>query len=147
MNRYDSYESDSTNQVLSFVCGAIVGAAAALLFAPMRGQEMRASIGDAARQGKDRLREYGEAGREWAQDRMGQDERSVKSSLDDARSSIDEGLDRTGSALSSATSHVEDALDRAGSTRDRNLAEPRSTAREDGRAGDPLGNDRSRESW
>ncbi len=147
MNRYDSYESDSTTQVLSFVCGAIVGAAAALLFAPMRGQEMRATLGDAARQGKNRLREYGEAGRDWAQDRMGQDERSVRSSLDEARTSIDEGLDRTGSALSSATSHVEDALDRSGSALDRNLDDARSAAREDGRAGDPLGNDRSRESW
>ncbi len=158
MNRYDSYESDSTNQLLSFVCGAIAGAAAALLFAPMRGQEMRATLGDAARQGKDRLREYTEAGKEWAQDsaqsagrwaqdQVGQGEQSGRSSLDETRASIDDGLDRTGSALSGATSRVEDALDRTGSTLKRNLDDARATAREDGRPGDPLGDVRSRESW
>lgn len=158
MNRYDSYESDSTNQLLSFACGAIVGAAAALLFAPMRGQEMRATIGDAARQGKNRLREYGEAGREWAQenaqdagrwakDRVGQAEGSGESSLDAGRTSVDDSLDRARNTMSGGTSRVEDALDRAGSTLDRSLDDARSSAREDGRPGDPLGGIRSRESW
>ena len=50
--------------LVAFIAGAIAGAAAALLFAPARGEETREYLGQRAREGKDRAAEAARQGRE-----------------------------------------------------------------------------------
>jgi len=155
MNRYETYDSTINSQLTSFVCGALVGAAAALLFAPMRGEEMRASIGDAARQGRNRLREYGEAGRDWAQgsaDRAGEwtqgRMRQSGASGSGVTGAIDRTVDRTESAMNTGAGRVQDATDRTSSTFDRGLDDTRSTSTDVGQSSsDPFSTSRSKEQW
>jgi gas vesicle protein len=51
--------------IVSFVLGAIAGAAVALLVAPSSGEEMRRKIGEKAREGRDRANEAARQGREF----------------------------------------------------------------------------------
>lgn len=48
---------DISKQLFCFVLGGVVGAAAALLFAPKSGRELRGDIADATRKGVDSARE------------------------------------------------------------------------------------------
>lgn len=50
--------------LLSFMVGALTGAAAALLFAPASGEETREFLGQKAREGRARARDAVEHGRE-----------------------------------------------------------------------------------
>ena len=50
--------------LLAFALGAIAGAAVALLYAPVSGEETRKYLGDRAREGRDRVSEMAEKGRE-----------------------------------------------------------------------------------
>ncbi|HEV2862644.1 MAG TPA: YtxH domain-containing protein [Pyrinomonadaceae bacterium] len=52
-------DSDNATKLTCFAIGAVVGAAAALLFAPKSGRELREDIADATRKGVDRARETG----------------------------------------------------------------------------------------
>ena len=47
-------QGSSSSAIWYFVGGALAGAAAALLFAPMTGEETRENIADASRRGRDR---------------------------------------------------------------------------------------------
>jgi gas vesicle protein len=51
--------------LLSFVLGAIAGAAVALLYAPASGEETRRKIVDKAREGRDRAERLARDGREF----------------------------------------------------------------------------------
>lgn len=51
--------------VVSFVLGALAGAAVALLMAPAPGDEMRRRLGDKAREGRDRANDAARQGREF----------------------------------------------------------------------------------
>ena len=50
--------------VMAFLAGAAVGAAAALLFAPVTGRETREYLGQRAREGRDRASDAARHGRE-----------------------------------------------------------------------------------
>src|SRR5690606_32601082 len=66
MNTCDDRDARGDGRVLAFICGALVGASAALLLAPMKGTDLRASIGDASNRGRDRLRQASRDGRDKA---------------------------------------------------------------------------------
>ena len=51
--------------VVSFLLGAITGAAVALLMAPTTGEEMRRILGEKAREGRDKANEAARQGREF----------------------------------------------------------------------------------
>ena len=51
--------------VVSFVLGALTGAAMALLMAPATGDEMRRKLGERAREGRDRASDAARQGREF----------------------------------------------------------------------------------
>ena len=51
--------------VVSFVLGAITGAAVALLMAPTTGEEMRRRVGEKAREGRDRANDAARQGRDF----------------------------------------------------------------------------------
>ena len=50
--------------MLAFLLGAVSGAAAALLYAPVTGRETREYLGEKAREGRERATEAAEKGRE-----------------------------------------------------------------------------------
>jgi gas vesicle protein len=49
---------------LAFALGAVAGAAVALLYAPASGEDTRKYLGEKAREGRDRVNEMAEKGRE-----------------------------------------------------------------------------------
>jgi gas vesicle protein len=51
--------------LVAFVCGAIAGAAVALLYAPAPGEETRRRLADRAREGRDRAEQVAREGREF----------------------------------------------------------------------------------
>lgn len=51
--------------VVSFVLGAITGAAVALLMAPATGEDVRRMLGDKAREGRDKANDAARQGREF----------------------------------------------------------------------------------
>jgi gas vesicle protein len=66
-----SSECTSRSALVAGLCaGAVVGAAAALMFAPMRGAQLRSSIRGYAAQGGERLSHLVESGRCLAEDAM-----------------------------------------------------------------------------
>lgn len=113
MTAYEGYDSDPNSSLVAFVCGALVGAAAALLFAPMRGDEMRQSLGDAARQSRDRLRQYGETGREWANEKVQEASDAGRSAINRASEAVDSAVGRAQDAVKEGAGWAEDATDRA----------------------------------
>ena len=54
----------SGNMLLAFILGAVSGAAVALLYAPVSGDETRKYLGQKAREGRDRAAEMAEKSRE-----------------------------------------------------------------------------------
>jgi gas vesicle protein len=56
---------DAGTIVVSFVLGALTGAAVALLMAPTTGDEMRRKLGEKAREGRDRASDAARQGREF----------------------------------------------------------------------------------
>ena len=50
--------------LLSFILGAVAGAAVALLYAPATGKETREFLGEKAREGRDRANEAAQKGRQ-----------------------------------------------------------------------------------
>lgn len=50
--------------IVAFVLGAITGAAVALLMAPATGEELRRTLGEKARQGRERANEAARQGRD-----------------------------------------------------------------------------------
>jgi gas vesicle protein len=75
----DEHNAGTSGVVLSFLLGALSGAALAILFAPRSGRETREILGDKLRETADRSRRLGEQaiekGREAAEDASGYVER------------------------------------------------------------------------
>jgi gas vesicle protein len=60
-----SHQGDTPGSVvMAFLAGAAVGAAAALLFAPVTGRETREYLGQRAREGRDRASDAARQGRD-----------------------------------------------------------------------------------
>jgi gas vesicle protein len=57
--------SSAGTVLVSFVLGALAGAAVALLYAPASGEETRRRLAEKARQGRERAEELAEEGREF----------------------------------------------------------------------------------
>ena len=67
--------------LLAFVLGAISGAAVALLYAPASGDETRKYLGDRAREGRGRMADLAERGREM----VNQGRETVNNAIDRGR--------------------------------------------------------------
>jgi gas vesicle protein len=90
----------STNSILSFIAGAVVGALAALLLAPKSGEDLRADLAREARQDRDRLqKEYDHAVKE-AHNRLDKIQADVKSTMEHVKTEAE-------STVSAAADSVE----------------------------------------
>lgn len=127
-NEGNHYGSGSS--LLAFLCGALMGASAALLFAPMRGTDMRASIGDRARYSRDRLREYSHTGREWAAGRVSDANEISRSALHRATEAVDTAVDRAQEAVSQGASRAHGATERARTALGRGLETARTATKD-----------------
>ena len=58
-------DSGAATVVVSFVLGAVTGAAVALLMAPSTGEEMRRTLADKAREARERAEEAARQGKEF----------------------------------------------------------------------------------
>ena len=58
-------QDNSGGMLVAFVIGALTGAAVALLYAPVTGEETREFLGQKAREGKAKAREAMDQGREY----------------------------------------------------------------------------------
>jgi gas vesicle protein len=72
--------------IVSFVLGAITGAAVALLMAPTTGEEMRRMVRDKAREGADRASDAARQGREFL-NRQGE---TIKTAVDRGREAYEQ---------------------------------------------------------
>ncbi len=90
-----SDDRDTSGLILSFMLGALSGAALAILFAPRSGRETREAIGENLRQTAERSRRLGEQAiektREMAEDASGY--------LDRQRESLERRRDRLAAAV------------------------------------------------
>jgi gas vesicle protein len=65
-----AHQQDSgAGVLLAFIAGAAVGAAAALLFAPAKGEETREAVNRRAREGRDKVLEAFDRARQQVRDR------------------------------------------------------------------------------
>jgi gas vesicle protein len=91
----DERNAGTSGVVLSFLLGALSGAALAVLFAPRSGRETREILGDKLRETADRSRRLGEQaiekGREAAEDASGY--------LDRQRDALEKRRDRLAAAV------------------------------------------------
>jgi gas vesicle protein len=92
----DDRNSGTSGAVLSFLLGALSGAALAILFAPRSGKETREILGEKLRETKDRGRRLGEQaverGREIAEDASGYVERQ-REALEKRRDRLSAAVD------------------------------------------------------
>ena len=90
--------------LLAFVMGAVTGAAAALLWAPAKGEETRRYLNDRAREGRDRANDAAQRGREF----VSQQRQQLATAVDRGRDIYERARERaTGSSIDDAT-HLED---------------------------------------
>ena len=91
----DERNAGTSGVVLSFLLGAVSGAALAILFAPRSGRETREMLGEKLRETADRSRRFGEQalekGREAAED--------ASSYLDRQREALEKRRDRLSTAV------------------------------------------------
>ena len=113
MNHHNGHDTSADSNMLFFACGALAGAAVALMFAPARGRETRDMLAQRSRQvadmGREMLGEHGERlstaierGRETAThlgERLGQ---AVEQGKSGYREAVRHGQRVAGDALQSA---------------------------------------------
>jgi gas vesicle protein len=94
-------ESRGSSEIMSFIAGAVVGAAAALLFAPYAGNETRRRLGETARrvQGNAKSTLHGMKER-------------IDHAAEDVREAVAEGRDAYSRARSSRAAQAETPLSR-----------------------------------
>ncbi|HVF44838.1 MAG TPA: YtxH domain-containing protein [Pyrinomonadaceae bacterium] len=91
-------DGDAGARITYFAIGAVVGAAAALLFAPKSGRELREDLADATRKGVDRARETGSQ----LSSRAGEYYETAASRAGDLASGVRDAASRRGERLSAA---------------------------------------------
>ena len=91
-------DGDAGARIAYFAIGALLGAAAALLFAPKSGRELREDLADATRKGVDRARETGSQ----LSTRAGEYYESATSRAGELASGVREAASRRGERLSAA---------------------------------------------
>ncbi len=91
-------DGDAGARIAYFAIGALLGAAAALLFAPKSGRELREDLADATRKGVDRARETGSQ----LTARAGEYYESATSRAGELASGVREAASRRGERLSAA---------------------------------------------
>jgi gas vesicle protein len=91
-------DSDAGTRIAYLAIGALLGAAAALLFAPKSGRELREDLADATRKGVDRARETGTQ----LSARAGEYYESASSRAGELASGVREAASRRGERLSAA---------------------------------------------
>lgn len=91
-------DGDAGTRITYFAIGALIGAAAALLFAPKSGRELREDLADATRKGVDRARETGSQ----ISTRAGEYYESAASRAGELASGVRDAASRRGERLSAA---------------------------------------------
>jgi gas vesicle protein len=91
-------DSDAGARIAYLAVGALLGAAAALLFAPKSGRELREDLADATRKGVDRARETGTQ----LSTRAGEYYESASSRAGELASGVRDAASRRGERLSAA---------------------------------------------
>jgi gas vesicle protein len=91
-------DGDAGARITYFAIGALIGAAAALLFAPKSGRELREDLADATRKGVDRARETGSQ----LSARAGEVYESASTRAGELASGVREAASRRGERLSAA---------------------------------------------
>ena len=91
-------DGDAGARIAYFAIGALIGAAAALLFAPKSGRELREDLADATRKGVDRARETGSQ----LSSRAGEYYESASARAGELASGVREAAARRGERLSAA---------------------------------------------
>ena len=91
-------DSDAGARIAYLAIGAVLGAAAALLFAPKSGRELREDLADATRKGVDRARETGTQ----LSSRAGEYYESASSRAGELASGVRDAASRRGERLSAA---------------------------------------------
>ena len=91
-------DGDAGARIAYFAIGAVLGAAAALLFAPKSGRELREDLADATRKGVDRARETGTQ----LSTRAGEYYESASSRAGELASGVRDAASRRGERLSAA---------------------------------------------
>ena len=91
-------DGDAGARITYFAIGALLGAAAALLFAPKSGRELREDLADATRKGVDRARETGSQ----LSARAGEYYESASTRAGELASGVREAASRRGERLSAA---------------------------------------------
>jgi len=82
-----SQDGHSGSVFLAFMIGAAAGAAVALLYAPMPGDETRRRIAEKAREGRERADDLGRRGREFVHHQRG----NRSAVVDRGREAVDRG--------------------------------------------------------
>jgi gas vesicle protein len=161
MNTYSGMDQESDGRLMAFVCGVLVGASAALLLAPMTGSDLRATINERSRYGRDRLRRMGQDSRrwaeqtahdagEWAQQTVHQANVRSRDALQRATEKVDSAVDRAQSVVNQGVQRAHEATDRARSALNRGIDVTRSAAHEAERRGSETlsaAEERVREQW
>lgn len=91
-------DGDASARITYFAIGALLGAAAALLFAPKSGRELREDLADATRKGVDRARETGSQ----LSARAGEYYESASTRAGELAAGVREAASRRGERLSAA---------------------------------------------
>ena len=91
-------DGDAGVRITYFAIGALLGAAAALLFAPKSGRELREDLADATRKGVDRARETGSQ----LSTRAGEYYESASTRAGELAAGVREAASRRGERLSAA---------------------------------------------
>lgn len=91
-------DSDAGARITYLAIGALLGAAAALLFAPKSGRELREDLADATRKGVDRARETGSQ----LSTRAGEVYESASARAGELASGVRDAASRRGERLSAA---------------------------------------------
>jgi len=160
MNTYNEVDQ-SDGRLMAFMCGVLVGASAALLLAPMKGSELRASINERSRYGRDRLRQMGHEGRAWAEHTAQEVAERAQSTahqanvkgrdvLHRATEKVDSAVDRAQSVVNQGVERAHEVTDRARTALNRGLDTAPTAAQETERRGAEslaAAEDRIKEQW
>jgi gas vesicle protein len=95
----DDRNSGTSGVLLSFVLGALSGAALAILFAPRSGRETREILGDKLRETAERSRRFGEQTVEQAVEKGREVAEEASSYLDRQREALERRRDRLAAAV------------------------------------------------